>query len=122
MQEEYMIAFSQLDKTLKQLQKALEKPLDKDNMNRDATIQRFKFTAELFLRILKKCLLVEKMPTTSPRDTLQKAYSFNWIDEEKIWLRMLDDRNLTSYMYNEERANYSRIRNSRAYPGHGCRP
>lgn len=102
MEEKNLISYKQLGDALKRLHEALQKPLDKDNMNRDATKQRFEFTIELFWKVLKKFLLWEKIVTHSPRETLQNAYSFNWIDNEKLWLRMMDDRNLTSHTYREE--------------------
>lgn len=54
----------------------------------------------------------EKIISTSPRDTLQKAYQFNWIDNETVWLDMMDNRNLTFHTYREEYAKkiYSHIK------------
>lgn len=70
----------------------------------DATIQRFEFCIELYWKVLKKFLAHEKVETTTPRDTIQKAYQFRLIDDEKVWLSMLDDRNLTSHLYQQEEA------------------
>lgn len=42
--------------------------------------------------------------STTPRDVLSQSFKFNLIDDEKIWLRMLDDRNNTSNVYNQEDA------------------
>ena len=67
----------------------------------DAAIQRFEFTIELFWKVLKKCLAYEKVDTTTPRDVLSKAFQFHLIDDEEIWLSMLDDRNKTSHVYQE---------------------
>lgn len=44
------------------------------------------------------------METTTPRDALNKAYQYKFIDSEDIWLSMLNDRNNTSHAYNEETA------------------
>lgn len=102
--KEALMSLEQLGNALKRLGEALQKPLDSDNMNRDATIQRFEFTIELFWKTLKKLLFIEKITANSPRDVLQKAYAINWIYDENLWLRMMDDRNLTSHAYKEENA------------------
>lgn len=39
------------------------------------------------------------------RDFLKKAYQFNLIDDEKIWLQMMHDRNRASHVYKQEIAN-----------------
>ena len=59
---------------------------------------------ELFWKVLKKILAYEKIEVTTPRDTLSKAYQYNLIDSESIWLAMLDDRNNTSHAYKEHEA------------------
>lgn len=104
MKEESWISFQQLGDALKKLEQAVKKPDDEEHMYRNATIQRFEFTIELFWKVLKKLLLREKIIVTTPRETLQKAYAINWIANEKLWLRMMDDRNLTSHTYKEENA------------------
>jgi hypothetical protein len=71
---------------------------------RDATIQRFEFTIELFWKVLKKILAYEKIETSTPRDTLSKAYQYHMIQDEDIWLSMLDDLNNTSHAYKEKEA------------------
>ncbi|QQR63082.1 nucleotidyltransferase substrate binding protein [bacterium] len=71
---------------------------------RDAAIQRFEFTIELFWKILKKILFYEKIEATTPRDTLSKAYQYKFIDDEVVWLDMLDSGNNTSHAYKEEEA------------------
>ena len=76
----------------------------KDDIIVDATIKRFEFTLELFWKTLKKILAYEKVESTSPRDVVSKAFQINLIDDESIWLRMLDDRNLSSHVYNQKMA------------------
>ncbi len=102
--KEISLALNQLENALARLNEALQTPLDPNNITRDATLKRFQFTAELYWKTLKKLLLNEKIISTTPRDTLQKAYSFNWINNETLWLNMMDDRNLTSHAYREEYA------------------
>lgn len=70
----------------------------------DAAIQRFKWAIELYWKVLKKILAYEKAEATSPRHTLSLSYQLHLIHHEAIWLAMLDDRNQTSHLYNQEEA------------------
>jgi len=70
----------------------------------DAAIQRFEFVIELFWKVLKKILVYEKIEGITPRDILSKSFQFQLIDDETMWLQMLDDRNNASHIYNEESA------------------
>ena len=71
----------------------------------DAAIQRFEFCYELLWKALKKMLLdQENIEVQSPKQVLQHAYALGWIKDEKLWLQMAQDRNLTSHTYQEELA------------------
>lgn len=70
----------------------------------DATIQRFEFTFELFWKTLKYFLEHEGVEVGTPRKVLKKSYAAKWIDNDGIWLSMLDDRNRTSHVYDESLA------------------
>jgi len=71
----------------------------------DAAIQRFEFCYELLWKMLKKILLDrENIDVQSPKQVLQQAYALGWIRNEKLWLQMAQDRNLTSHTYQEELA------------------
>ena len=52
----------------------------------------------------KEILTHEKIDSTTPKDVLSKACQFSMIDDEKMWLGMLDDRNNTSHVYKYEDA------------------
>ena len=92
--------FLTLGAAIERLKAVLSHPqLNEIDYIRDATIQRFEFTIELFWKLLKKVLLHEKIAATTPRDTLAKAYQYNLIDDEALWLAMLDDHNNPSYAY-----------------------
>lgn len=95
--------FETLGQAVQRLQELLQHPdLQKIDYLQDATIQRFEFCIELYWKILKKFLSYEEVETTTPRDVLKKAYQFNLIDDEKIWLQMMHDRNRTSHVYKQE--------------------
>jgi nucleotidyltransferase substrate binding protein (TIGR01987 family) len=97
--------FYTLGRAIDRLKEVLEHPQQNQiDYLRDAAIQRFEFTIELFWKILKKVLFHEKVESTTPRDTLSKAYQYKLINDETLWLAMLDDRNNTSHAYKEEAA------------------
>jgi nucleotidyltransferase substrate binding protein (TIGR01987 family) len=94
--------FEGLGSAISRLKEGVNHPhTENDQLYRDATIQRFEFCIELFWKVLKKFLSYEKIPATTPRDTLQKSFQYELIDDEKVWLEMLDDRNRTSHIYKE---------------------
>jgi nucleotidyltransferase substrate binding protein (TIGR01987 family) len=71
---------------------------------RDAVIQRFEFTFELVWKTLKLWLERQGRECGGPRPTLKQAFADGLIpttEEADGWLRMLDDRNLTSHAYDE---------------------
>lgn len=71
---------------------------------RDATIQRFEFTFEVVWKTLKLYLERQGHECGGPRPTLKKAFAENLIptpEEADLWLRMLEERNLTSHAYDE---------------------
>lgn len=98
------LEIQQFSKALKRLEEALERSASDDDLVMDATIQRFEFTIELCWKALKKLLLEEGIEASTPRNVLQHAYAAKWFDNERIWLDMLRDRNLTSHTYKEEQA------------------
>jgi nucleotidyltransferase substrate binding protein (TIGR01987 family) len=96
------IKLEDLEKSLRRFEEVLKEP--KTTIVRDSVIQRFKFTFELFWKVLKKILLYEGEETTTPRDTLSKAYMYHLIKDEGVWISMMLARNKTSHMYNEKEA------------------
>ncbi len=90
----------------------------------DGTILRFEFVIELFWKTIKRSLAAEAVHVTTPRETLKAAYKAEWIQNETIWLEMLDDRNNTSHVYDEAmalkiyqhiRANFSELERAFAF-------
>ncbi|MCL4704151.1 HI0074 family nucleotidyltransferase substrate-binding subunit [bacterium] len=67
----------------------------------DATVQRFEFVFELAWKTLKRALEAEGLDCKTPRETFKAAYQASWINEEALWVQMLDDRNVTSHTYDE---------------------
>ena len=92
--------FDDLRRSLDRLAEALgvsaEEPLAIDG-----TIQRFEFTFELFWKAVRRLLARQGIEANSPKAVLQQAYRLGWLDDEPKWLKVLEDRNLTSHTYRE---------------------
>lgn len=68
-------------------------------------IQRFKFTFELAWKTLKVIFENEGLiGLNSPKTVLREAFSAGLIEDDELWLLMLNDRNSTSHIYNEKLA------------------
>jgi nucleotidyltransferase substrate binding protein (TIGR01987 family) len=71
----------------------------------DATIQRFEITYELMWKTLKIFLEdIHGIRAISPRLVFKEAYALSIIEQEDIFLEMIQSRNLLSHTYNEEQA------------------
>ncbi len=72
---------------------------------RDATLQRFEYTVELFWKTLQAWLFtIEGIECASPKKCIRTAASLQLLDtpETEEALQMIDDRNLISHSYLEE--------------------
>lgn len=72
---------------------------------RDATIQRFEYTTEAAWKALKHFLLEhEGIECNTPKGCAREAFKANLLNEEEteLFLRMVNDRNLTSHTYIQE--------------------
>lgn len=99
----------QFEKATDRLREALKK--EKDEFIKDSAIKRFEICYELCWKLIKAYLENEGIDCISPRDCFRKAFSQKIIKYEKQWLGMIEDRNATSHLYNEDVAEeiYSRL-------------
>jgi nucleotidyltransferase substrate binding protein (TIGR01987 family) len=97
-------SLTNLGKALSRLNEALQIQ-NPDQLYIDGTIQRFEFALELYWKTLKRLLATEGIETDTPKATLKEAYQIGWLHDETAWLKMLEDRNLTSHVYDETIAN-----------------
>ena len=81
------------------LDAALAQP--KTEWTRDAAIQRFEFSFELAWKAVSAYARSEGLEARSPREALRVAHRLAWIADDALWLRMLNDRNRTTHIYNE---------------------
>ena len=72
---------------------------------RDASIQRFEYSFEIFWKLLKEYLKDrEGIICASPKSCFREAFKVELLTEEETIkaLEMTDDRNLTAHTYHEE--------------------
>ena len=96
--ENYRNALNRLNEGISSIDK-------KSDLERDGLIQRFEFTFELAWKTLKGIFEDEGLTgLNSPKTVLREAFSAGLIEDEELWLLMLNDRNSTSHVYNEKLA------------------
>ena len=92
-----------LEKAALQLKKALNESVTE--YIRDAAIQRFEFTYELLWKTLKGYLEdIHGIRTVSPRQVFKEAFALDILDDEAIFLSMIESRNRISHTYYEKQA------------------
>lgn len=90
--------------------KRLEESIDEyQNYNmtsiRDGAIQRFEFCTELAWKSTREYLIDQGYTDiNSPKAVMRQAYADKLIDNEEIWIELLNARNETSHIYDEETA------------------
>jgi nucleotidyltransferase substrate binding protein (TIGR01987 family) len=101
--EKLIRRLGETERALKTLDEILKEPYSV--IVRDATIQRFEYTFEVFWKTLKEYLYeVEGIVCNSPKSCFREALSVGLLNDEQTvtCLEMTDDRNLTSHTYLEE--------------------
>ncbi len=104
MNNKIKLSFELVGKATIALKQMVEKPMQDDRSNIDACLQRFEFTIELFWKLLKRILESKGQEATYPKDVLREAFKGMLINEEGVWLQMLEDKNRTSHAYNQDLA------------------
>ena len=73
---------------------------------RDGAIQRFEFCTELAWKTMREYLLDQGYTEiNSPKAVVKQAFAFGMIQDQQAWIDLLNDRNLTSHVYDEATAN-----------------
>ncbi len=91
------------DRALGQLASALETPAETD-LIKAGCIQYFEFCFELAWKAIKAVASELGLECNSPRACLKLAFQQGWIDDETLWLAMLEARNRMSHTYHAENA------------------
>lgn len=80
---------------------------EKTKVTRDATIQRFEYTVEAFWKLLKTYLQEhEGIDVYTPKSVFREVGNAGLMNESEVALcmEMIDDRNETVHLYNENLA------------------
>lgn len=93
--------FENFEKAFKQLQKAVIRADELDDLAKEGLIQRFEYTFELSWKTLKDYFTAQGETTTSPRHVLKMAFQYQLLNNGETWITMLDKRNLMAHTYNE---------------------
>jgi nucleotidyltransferase substrate binding protein (TIGR01987 family) len=67
----------------------------------DLAVKRFEFTYEMSWKAVKRYLDFTGIECSNPRACYKEAYVQKLIEDEKIWLDMIEQRNLSSHIYDE---------------------
>ena len=65
----------------------------------DLAVKRFEFTYEMSWKAVMRYLQYLGLDCCSPRECIMEAYAQTVIEDEKIWLDMIEMRNITSDTY-----------------------
>jgi len=98
-----------LNELLKDFQKATKKleevlKMEKTEIVRDSAIKRFELCFDLCWKTIKEYARKDGIECYSPRESFKSAFQLKLIEHEEKWLKMIDDRNLTTNLYKEEQA------------------
>ncbi len=102
MEDEVRYSVKKLKKAFTKLQDAVQQ--SEDELDRDGVIQRFEFTFELFWKSLKFVLQYEGFHCAEPRSCIKEAAKRDLLKDGEILLDMLEDRNKTAHIYDENTA------------------
>lgn len=90
------VSIEEYSKALKSLAQALSLP--KNDIVRDASIQRFEFCIELAWKTAKKMM---GTTTSAPKQVIREMAQNGFIDEVEPWFEFLEARNMSSHTYDE---------------------
>jgi len=102
-----MLILTPFTKALKSLEIALKAP--ESDMSRDSSIQRFEYTFELSIKMLRRYLELSADTTTSVdelayRELIRIGAEKGCILHPKAWFKYRDARNITSHAYDIKKA------------------
>jgi nucleotidyltransferase substrate binding protein (TIGR01987 family) len=84
------------------LEKALASPVTEER-DLAGIIKSFEFCYELSWTSLKECLVSQGAEVQGPKDVFRRAWQLGLLKHgaEEMWVKMIEDRNLTVHTYDE---------------------
>ncbi len=101
--EEIQSLFKQFEEAHRRLKEAINIKEESD-IKRDAVIKRFEFTYELLWKTYKRIARLQKLDYFNPKACFQFAFKSGLIEDEELFLEIIDARNKTIHVYSEEEA------------------
>jgi nucleotidyltransferase substrate binding protein (TIGR01987 family) len=104
------IRWKQRFKNLQSAYQLLQEAIDESKLTPDsklirvALIKVFEMTFELSWKTMKDYLVFNGIDVKFPRDIIKQAFANDMITDGQLWIDMLEDRNLMTHTYDEERA------------------
>ena len=71
------------------------------DMYLDILVKRFEFTFEMSWKTIKRFLSFNGIECANPRSCFKEAFQQKLIEDESLWLDMIEQRNLSSHEYEE---------------------
>ncbi|MBI4746677.1 MAG: nucleotidyltransferase substrate binding protein [Deltaproteobacteria bacterium] len=68
----------------------------------DLAVKRFEFTYEMSWKAVKRYLDYTGIGCTGPRACFKEAFTQGVIEQEDIWIDMIEQRNLSNHVYDED--------------------
>ena len=78
--------------------------IEKNDIVRDSAIKRFELCYDLAWKSIKNHAKKQGMECYSPRECFKSAFQLKLIDNDKNWLDMIENRNLSAHLYDEKSA------------------
>jgi nucleotidyltransferase substrate binding protein (TIGR01987 family) len=93
--------FVNFEKAFKQLENAINRFDNLDDLSKEGLVQRFEYTFELAKNTIKDFIESKGETDKYPRDIIKKAFQLQIIENGETWIEMLEKRNIMSHTYNE---------------------
>jgi nucleotidyltransferase substrate binding protein (TIGR01987 family) len=96
--------FENFERAFLLLKEAFAKaPAEMSDLEKEGTIQRFEYTFELAWKTLKDYLVYSGVTfdQITPRSVIKAAFAARIIADGRVWMDMLDQRNLMSHTYDK---------------------
>lgn len=98
--------FENFERAFRLLQEPLEtNPDGLSDLEKEGVVQRFEYTFELAWKTLKDYLVHNGVAfdQITPRSVIKQAFAAKIIDDGQTWIDMLEQRNLMSHTYDNEK-------------------
>jgi nucleotidyltransferase substrate binding protein (TIGR01987 family) len=105
---------TEFSRALARLRTGVAEDPEKSDLVYDGVIQRFEFCFELAWKLLKSLLHHQGIESPSPRSCIKEAHRAGILPDGDAWIGMLEARNRTSHIYDQEdaRAVYKQIKSA----------